>query len=334
MKNSSFISGAVLLSIGVILLLTNLGVMDFNWLNAISFWPLIIVFYGVSLLLPQNTTGRVLSALFALASLAFVVYVGVDEDAANRIYKDRDRASISNRLKEKLAKKFERIDSIEELALNGASTTTFPAGNMKASEREALLAQINYLEADLQFESQTVNLTTESGRDLFSAKTDPSHKKFLKSTYASKDSIVHLVFKEQGGSEIDEPSTKPVEVSINPEKTYDLILRGSNGEANLELTNASLRSLKLDWDDGDCMANLPHPKGEISIRSYGSDTDLQLLIPVGVAFRVEATNPKELNINGITQLENDVYQTTDFEVAKDRYLIRAESPKRLVVKQN
>src|SRR5690606_23607314 len=144
------ISGLLLLATGVILLLTNLGVIDFSWRNSIRFWPLIIVYYGVSMVLPRNTTGRGLSTLFAIASIAFVIYVGVNAEAANRIYRVVDPFSSSNRLTERLIEKLDHLDSVEAF-IDLQSTTTFPAEKMNASERAALFEQINYLKADLQF---------------------------------------------------------------------------------------------------------------------------------------------------------------------------------------
>lgn len=47
-------TGLVLIALGVLLLLDNLGLFTWNWHELVQFWPLILVAVGVSMLFPRH----------------------------------------------------------------------------------------------------------------------------------------------------------------------------------------------------------------------------------------------------------------------------------------
>ena len=69
MKSRNLLLGVIILFIGVVALLSSLGVIDFSWWVARKLWPLLFVFGGI-LILPVKDW---LKALLLLAAL----FVGV-----------------------------------------------------------------------------------------------------------------------------------------------------------------------------------------------------------------------------------------------------------------
>src|SRR5690606_15843414 len=68
--------GLVLLFVGGILLLSNLGIINFYWRSVFSMWPVILILIGVNLLVPRKGIGNWVSIVMTIAALAFLGYRG------------------------------------------------------------------------------------------------------------------------------------------------------------------------------------------------------------------------------------------------------------------
>lgn len=98
--------GLLLIALGTLLLLGNLGAVDVNWSDLWRLWPLLIVAVGFSVLATSHWLWKMLSIIFTLASIAMVIWVGagfytlgnedqVSQHAAVRADKNVTRADIT-----------------------------------------------------------------------------------------------------------------------------------------------------------------------------------------------------------------------------------------------
>jgi hypothetical protein len=70
----SGVIAAVLISLGVILLLNNLGIISWNiWNSLFQFWPIILILFGLEIILGKNWLSRWLVALISLAVATYLV---------------------------------------------------------------------------------------------------------------------------------------------------------------------------------------------------------------------------------------------------------------------
>ena len=79
MKTGNIIWGLILVSIGAILLLDNLGIIDFYWRVIWRYWPVILILSGINILFSRNnsTAGTVIAVSITCIALAFIIYTGL-----------------------------------------------------------------------------------------------------------------------------------------------------------------------------------------------------------------------------------------------------------------
>jgi len=79
--------GLLLLSLGLILLLDNMEIINFHWQDMIKLWPLIFVFWGINLL-PGNETVKLVIRLIILAAALYWIIKFPGEYHSWREYRD------------------------------------------------------------------------------------------------------------------------------------------------------------------------------------------------------------------------------------------------------
>src|SRR5690606_38962199 len=70
-------SGIWLVFIGLVLLLHNLEIIDFNFWATIKYWPLLIILVGINLIAQNKTYGSYIKIGCNVLFLGWILYVGV-----------------------------------------------------------------------------------------------------------------------------------------------------------------------------------------------------------------------------------------------------------------
>src|SRR5690606_22468461 len=77
MNNRRISWGLIVLFIGLVLLLTNLDYIEFNWLAVFSLWPVLLILLGLSFMLPYKPEGKYIMIIATVATLALFAYKGL-----------------------------------------------------------------------------------------------------------------------------------------------------------------------------------------------------------------------------------------------------------------
>lgn len=78
-KSSNAVVGVLFLGAGFLLLCNTLGILPWwAWHYVWQFWPLMLVFLGVSMILGDGFVGRVFSAVVAICAVGFVLLYILD----------------------------------------------------------------------------------------------------------------------------------------------------------------------------------------------------------------------------------------------------------------
>lgn len=169
MKTSNIVIGGVFILIGLIILLTNLDVVNINWRFVWQLWPALLVLIGLRSIF-QGTGGLVISLLFTAAIIGGILYAGarIGEFSPQEIIQSTAEGNrqlfnvdYSNQIKtaslsiESGAGTF-RIGSTDELLLQGEARSTI--GEYKLTQ------QINNDDADLRFKLDNPGFNIGFGR--------------------------------------------------------------------------------------------------------------------------------------------------------------------------
>lgn len=68
--------GVILMGAGLVLLLNNMGVINFHWSSVFRLWPVILIVVGLNMLMPRTGTGSVLTLVVTVAAVVFLIYAG------------------------------------------------------------------------------------------------------------------------------------------------------------------------------------------------------------------------------------------------------------------
>lgn len=317
-RGPSLFGPIVLIALGVLLLLYNLGTIPtLDWGAALRLWPLLLVFIGLNIIVQQlpRPWGGLLSALVALLAVGtfgYVLVFGQSSDFVTRWTGGPTEVQVSA-----VAFPADGIDTAEIKIDFGAPAATVSG---LVDSAEVLSGTVSYLES-LDFDARNRN-----GR-----------------------AAVALATRDGGRSpgDLNWGTTYAWELGINPRIPTDLSLDVGSGAVVLNLQELALTDLNLDGGSGRLEAALPAgdydvdynaasgasrltlpPTGRQEIQIEAASGSLSLALPAGVAARVEidaGSGRVDVASARLTAVDNDgdggVWQTADYDPAASSVLL-------------
>jgi len=115
------ITGAlILIALGVAFLLTNLGIVSFNWWAVLRYWPVFLILVGLDLLLGRTALGSVLVALVGLVMLGGVLFLASSDTTSG----PRVIHLSGNTIKREVSEPLGGVDHLKNVEFNlGAGST-------------------------------------------------------------------------------------------------------------------------------------------------------------------------------------------------------------------
>jgi hypothetical protein len=247
-RRGSFTFPILLVALGVLLLLSNLGVLPWGaWQEIVRLWPVFLIALGIDLLFARRG-GRGWIGGAILVIVVLFAAMAIFDAAAPAGWTVREQAAI-------------------EEALQGATTAAVSlvcgAGPVRISTGSdpALLASGT---ADLRWDE-----------DLETSRADADGRAVLR-VERSAHFPFHVV---RSGGRFD--------VALNPSVLMDLDVRMGAGSAYLDLSGLTLRKVEVHAGAGEATVVLPD-RGTVTARVEGGVGQVTVLVPEGVPLRVVA----------------------------------------------
>jgi hypothetical protein len=326
-RSSRSVMGPVLLiAVGVLFLLDNLNVLPPpNWLAALRFWPLLLIFIGLNVLAvqarpPLGTTLSLLLTLAALAVFGYLLLAGAPGAVLSRLGVETAAPELR--------------EQTFEVGLDGATSADVTLNLSRFPTTVAVL---------------------EDGDQLIAGRIATYGAVDVQPSSDASGRVEVEVGEEGGGTWFLDPRTwvsagGEWDIRLNPDTPTDLHIDAGNASATAQLEELTLTSLTLDAGNGGVTAALP--PGEYDIRADGGNGSLRvtlpdgggqelrldggnggvtILLPENVAARVEynegngdvAVDDRFERVSG----DNDegVYETTGYEDATGHVLMYIDS---------
>ncbi|HJW84670.1 MAG TPA: DUF5668 domain-containing protein [Anaerolineae bacterium] len=279
----------VLIGVGVIFLLSNLGVITSNpWPTILNLWPVLLIVAGLDILLGRRSAGGLVGAILGLALVAFVLWV--------------------------------------LLARPNWPGLTFSSAELKSQRVEAPLGDVQSADVNIDFASgnNRVYALGDSNKliegelsyygDLrFDASASGSRANILVDTTANFTGF-NFGFSQAG---------EKWDVGLNTRPTYYLDLNLGSGGASLDLSRLRLSGGVVDVGSGSVDLTLP-ASGTFRLQIDGGSGSLRVRLPRDAALRVEidpgsgAFNPgARLQMISGPSRTNEVYETDGFDAAQN-----------------
>ena len=252
-RSRSFFWPVILISIGTLLLLNNLGIVDWNAWNLLwRFWPLILIAIGIDIIFGERSIlGTALSALLVLSLLVVIIGASFFADQLPFI---RDLAEDSTWQKATVEHALGAFEAAEILI-----DFTSPPGKVFALEDDDYLIQ-----GDLAYQGELV--FEVKGRGSTADVTLDS--RFTGSSFGFQN-VPHADW----------------EIGLTPEIPLELTLDTGSGSCTFDLSALIIEDLFLDSGSGSIHLTLPEDQSFDFVLDSGSGS-VRIDLPEGTGVRV------------------------------------------------
>lgn len=238
-RRPSFFGPIVLIGIGVLFLLVNLGLipeLSWNWLALLQLWPLWLIFLGINLIVRQlpGAAGGILSALVGVAALAVFGYI---------LLAAEDNAILN---------RFQWAKSVEIQR----QSVSYPAENV---DRASI---------DIVASAAAVEISAlEDSGDLLNGNVSYVGELIFDRSIRGGQAIIHLDTEPAGSGPFNFIGLVPWtefgrdenqwQIGLNSQLPLDLMLDAGSGRLELNLGELQLDQLEIDAGSGSVDLTLP-----------------------------------------------------------------------------
>ncbi len=300
MKIAKIRSGVILISLGIVFLLNNLGYVPWSvWFRILSLWPVILIAIGIEIIFRKTHLSflTILSPLLFMAAILGPAY-------------------------------FQNVELTEVYR----SSETYEYA-------EVLDTSVAKVTAIIQLRAGNLEVSSETGR-LVSTKLDYWKRKPITTyEYSGFDSsaTIEIRDRERGwkGWSWRTWGSKDWEIKLTDQIPVNLRIYAKATDGDLNLSDLKLKNLTLDIKAASFNIKLGDLVNQLDGRIESDACRLSLLIPEDIGLKIE--NYAKLTSTSFSELSilkyDNIYQTSNFDQAATKITISLEgSVTRLVVK--
>jgi hypothetical protein len=274
----------ILIGVGAILLLTNLGVIHGNpWTIMLQLWPVLLIALGLEILFGGSTGWRaVVSALLGLALVGGILWILIAQPAIPGL-----NFGASNLQTTTISQPLNGVESAR-------ANISFGAGTNKI---HALSDSNNLIEGQLR----TVNPPT------FSVSTS-GDKADIRLSPGTGTTVFIPPFS----------SGEKWDVGLNPTVSYQLNLEMGVGQSNVDLTKMLIAGGDVNGGVGTTELSLPG-KGKFTLTVNGGVGSIKIYVPSNMAVRAEVNGGLGSfnRLSRMQEVQHNVYETPGFSSAEN-----------------
>lgn len=291
-RHGHLYSGFVIMTIGILLMLGNLGIITWSILSGFSqIWPLIIIAVGLNLFFNNH----VLIKMFTFAVLVVALVL------AGMLYPKTDAWDI-------------RFD-FDGFNLNGAQNS------QTVTKEYPLEPSISSAELNLKMPAGALRVTPQA-TGLMTAKIPGS---YAKESAVTTDGGTRKVFTVDGGpftlsSRMDSDEDWEYRFELNNSIPWDLRIDTGATDADLDFSDIILKNLELNSGAGDIEIKIGKVERKAVVAADVKASDFKVLLPKGMGFKAiikGAIHDVSIEGNDYVQ-EGNVYTSDNYRTAAQK----------------
>lgn len=288
--NNKIATGIWLVFAGVVFLLHNFKLIDFNFGAILNLWPLLLVSIGINLLLQNRRNGKYLVVICNILLCIFVFYRGMSSDHRSNTpsWAASNNHEQQGSYNEQVSYDWnEEIRSAELTLSGGASKYSFATGSDSTKLIEAKTSQ-------------------------------PSGALKLKS---SGDREVAM---ELTSTRPDRGKNTPISIDLNKKPTWDFVFNLGASSISADFRELLLGSIELNSGASAMELHLPVPKNGITtIEVNTAASKIKLHLPKDANCRVETEAIMSNNkFEDVELVNGNERKSRGYDSASDKYNIK------------
>lgn len=303
MNKEKLIWGLILLVVGTVFLLSNLGYIDFYWRSVFNMWPVILIVIGVNMLVPRRGIGNAISVLVTIVALAFLAYWGT-QPPSNHWWAFGNKSRTVQ--------------------------TESRSGSRRASVSEERFA-FDYNEpvgvAHLKIKGGAIEYEIDGTTDkLFEAETKSSVGNHIVDLVESGDSLAReasisfLLESRNDDGIIRVQHENKAKIRLHPNPVWNIQLDFGAGVADFDLSDFKVGELRIKGGASAVEVKLGAPLESSRVVVTGGVSSVEIEIPESAACRVVSDSAlSSRNFRGFTKQPDGSYTTPGYEGAQTKY---------------
>lgn len=310
MNLNKLLWGVFLILLGGLLILENLNLIDFYWVDLLSLWPALLILWGVSILPVKSGWKALISLLVILVSLAYAL----QDNNGNRFWFDKSGHSIEF-----------NFDSDDKTESDKSSIDTL-AGKMDF-QREQFPYDSSMTEAKLEFDGAAgiFNISDTCHAFLFDFKKKGNigqyeiHHGIINNVYGVDIELKNKTIR--GRNNFNEANIK---LNRNPVWNIDLNLGAA--EANMDLKYFKVKNIEVDGGASDIEIILGdlYKNTNIEVEAGASNLILQIPETSGCQVRFK-TFLAGKDLAGFIKESGKFYHTKDYQQKEHKITVVVEA---------
>ncbi len=304
MRADKLFWGLLLILVGSLFMLENLGYLSFSFAGIWRFWPVLLIYWGFSALLkPKNGAIHPVLLGIQVLLLVLVLYFVIQPKDGKRklqhwgIDKSEKRAENEGEIKE-----YDFSEAFDSSIKTATFELEFGAGSvsLEAGDDELVGAVANSNFGAYAFESE---------------KNDGTAK--VRMEYNNKK----IKLKDSDGFE------NKLELQLHNSPIWKIEMDMGATDAKLDLSKLKIAELDIDCGAADVELKMGNPVGEKSVIKINSGVaNIDITLPKDVACEIISNSAlSSRDFEGFEKTASGVYQTPGFNSAKSSWLISLET---------
>jgi len=285
MRLSTLFWGVLLVIIGGLFLLNNLGILNVNWDTIWRLWPMILVFWGLSILVGKQRPPWYVVALMVLL-IFFMIAAAATSGWFHRDFDFVAGEGYQQKFEEPLAPKTQK------------ATFRLQSGAGRFFIRDTTM-QLIKAETEVNFGKYVI-----------------SREQSDNSTYVTLDLRGRSKGWNFGGGH------NRVDVQLNSTPSWNIYIEVGAASGNFDLSPFKVEELRIDAGASSMKVRLGDQSEEtrVKVKTGASSTSIEVPESVGCEVRLE-TALSGKRITGFDKISKNRYQTSNFETAVKKIYI-------------
>jgi hypothetical protein len=309
MKLDRIIWGILLLFIGGVVLLDNFDVIDFYWMNAFRFIPVLIIILGVNILFSKNNseTGNIISLCIMVIALSVLFVYGQQKPKGKLWWGDNIRHTY-------------RSDSDDDDDYDSDDEETYTKLNFGTP----FLAGDANKTAVLNIFGEVTSFSVKGATDsLFAADVKKRRGDFsLENITTDSTNVLTFRTKNHKRGSWSMGNGNDVELHLNTNPIWRMHINMGVGSVDFDLSNYKVRTFNFDGGASDLEVKIGSllPITDINVKS--GVTSVKVQIPAGSGCRIKTkTGLSSRDFDGFTKTGDDTYETPNYNSSANKIFI-------------
>jgi hypothetical protein len=302
MKSKNVFGGVILVTIGLVFLLRNMGVIYFTWYSLLSLWPVFLIVLGISLLPVKSVVRIILAFLVIILSLIYIS--NSDQHYRHDIFNfhdffwDDDPSAYENDLETYEYRDQQLFETYSEEIDNAVLELDAIAGDFSIFE------DTDYL---LKFDRQ-----------------GNFGKYYMHADNAGSAVVLRIGMKTNVdiGQKLENTAT----ISLHPEPLWNFKIDAGAAKLDFDLSPYKIDRFDLDGGASSIKVKFGDQYNQTHVGINSGAAAVVIEIPQSSGCEV-LTNTilTSKNLDGFMKIESGVYQTDNFETAGNNIFVRIDA---------